>query len=147
MLLSVNMLSYVTIDFLLTSVLLFMKLLSVNPFFCKLFLIVSFSGLVACTVTPFEEPEDPSVPQGPGVLTGDKGEFSVTDIFDEDKQKLTGGGYYILDLDGSPAMTEEQFKEFESFRAWLRSREEGTDEYKQYESWRAFQLYRSLQDQ
>jgi hypothetical protein len=136
---------YVTIDFLLMSVLLFMKPLSVSAFFCKLFLGVSFAGLVACTTTPFEEPEDLSAPQGPGVFTGDKGEFSVTDFFDADKKKRAGGGYYILDLDGAPPMTEEQFKEFESFRAWLRSREEGTEEHKEYESWRAFQQYRSLQ--
>ena len=40
---------------------------------------------------------------------------------------------------------QEEFKEFESFRAWLNSREQGTEEYKEYEAWRAFQQYRDHQ--
>jgi hypothetical protein len=42
-------------------------------------------------------------------------------------------------------MSEEEFKEFESFRTWLNAREQGTEEYKEYEAWRAFQQYRDHQ--
>ena len=114
--------------------------LSLKPL-CLL-LIAVMSG---CSIGPFEEPEDPSIPQGPGVFTGEDGTFNVSDAFSEEKQKLKSGGYYILDLDGSPRMSEEEFKEFESFRAWLNSREQGTEEYKEYEAWRAFQQYRDHQ--
>lgn len=106
---------------------------------------VMASGLASCAIGPVEEIEDPTAPKGPGVFTGATGEFSVTDFFSDEKKRLSSGGYYILDLDGAPPMTQEQYKEFESFRAWLRSREQGTDEYKEYESWRAFQEFRRLQ--
>jgi len=101
--------------------------------------------LFSCTTERFVESPRNDEPQGPGLFTGDKGSFSVGDVFDETKQKLKSGGYYILDLDGSPRMSEEEFKEFESFRAWLNSREQGTEEYKEYEAWRAFQQYRDHQ--
>jgi hypothetical protein len=101
-------------------------------------------GLVLPSCTTERNIEEPNndEPQGPGFFTGTKGSFSVSDAFDEDKQKLKSGGYYILDLDGSPRMSEEEFKEFESFRAWLNSREQGTEEYKEYEAWKAYQQYR-----
>jgi len=101
--------------------------------------------LSSCAAGPYQEDEKVSEPQGPGLFTGDKGAFSVSDAFDENKKKLKSGGYYILDLDGSPRMSEEEFKEFENFRAWLNSREQGTEEYKEYEAWRAFQQYRNHQ--
>lgn len=101
--------------------------------------------LVSCTTERFVERPRNAEPQGPGLFTGEKGAFSISDAFDEDKKKLKSGGYYILDLDGSPRMSEEEFKEFESFRAWLNSREQGTEEYKEYEAWRAFQQYRDHQ--
>ncbi|MFT5420873.1 MAG: hypothetical protein ACI9D5_001626 [Candidatus Endobugula sp.] len=145
MLLSVNIDLCLIVIFLLTLVPLFMKPLFFSSLPLKLLLVMFFASLVACSVGPVEELDDPSAPKGPGIFTGPTGEFLVTDFFDADKKRRASGGYYILDLDGAPPMTEEQFKEFESFRAWLRSREEGTEEHKEYESWRAFQQYRSLQ--
>lgn len=118
-----------------------------NSLSLKLTVLLLVLGSTACSLGPVEEDEDPSAPSGPGVFTGDKGEFSVNDLFDEEKKRLGGGGYYILDLEGAPPMSQQEFKEFESFRAWLKSREEGTDEYKEYESWKAFQQYRSYQSQ
>lgn len=105
-----------------------------------------FCLLVSCSTERFVERPKPGE-GGPGLFTGEKGSFSVSDAFDEEKQKLKSGGYYILDLDGSPRMTEEEFKEFESFRAWLRSREQGTEEYQEYETWRAYQQFRDSQAQ
>ncbi|MGS2718407.1 hypothetical protein ACVBE9_09560 [Eionea flava] len=110
-------------------------------------LIILLSILVSCTTERFVERPRNDEPQGPGLFTGSKGAFVVGDVFDEEKQKLKSGGYYILDLDGSPRMTEEEFKEFESFRAWLRSREQDTEEYKEYEAWRAYQQFRDSQAQ
>jgi|GEM_PF-3598248 len=101
----------------------------------------------ACSLGPVEERRDLSEPSGPGVFTGDTGDFSVTDLFNDEKRRNGGGGYYILDLEGAPPMDHQEFKEFESFRAWLRSREEGTDEYKEYENWKAFQQYRSYKSE
>lgn len=113
--------------------------LAVNP----LMLVITCFILSSCTTEKYVEQPKNDEPQGPGLFTGAKGEFSVGDAFDEDKKKLKSGGYYILDLNGSPRMSEEEFKEFESFRAWLRSREQGTEEYKEYEAWKAFQQFRN----
>jgi hypothetical protein len=107
-----------------------------------LFLIIVALVLMSCTTERYVERPRTDEPQGPGVFTGSEGSFSVGDAFDEDKKKLKSGGYYILDLDGSPRMSEDEFKEFESFRAWLRSREQGTEVYKEYEEWRAYKQYR-----
>ncbi|EGG93773.1 hypothetical protein IMCC1989_778 [gamma proteobacterium IMCC1989] len=108
-------------------------------------LIVLSLALLSCTTERYvERPKNDEV-KGGGVFSGATGEFKISDAFDEDKKKLKSGGYYILDLDGSPRMSEEEFKEFESFRAWLNSREQGTEEYKEYEAWRAFQQYRDHQ--
>jgi hypothetical protein len=101
--------------------------------------------LSSCATERYVERPRNDEPQGPGIFTGTKGTFSVGDAFDEDNKKLKSGGYYILDLDGSPRMSEDEFKEFESFRVWLNSREQGTEEYKEYEAWRAFQQYRDHQ--
>ena len=103
--------------------------------------------LVSCAGEKYVEEPRAGEPVGPGLFTGEKGSFSVSDAFNDDKRKLKSGGYYILDLDGSPRMSEEELKEFESFRAWLRSREQGTEEYKEYEAWRAYQQYRESQAQ
>ena len=113
-----------------------------RTYIIKLLLITLPLVLSACTTGPVEEEERAGDIEGPGLFTGTKGTFSVGDAFDEDKKKLKSGGYYILDLDGSPRMSEEEFKEFESFRAWLSSREQGTEEYKEYEAWKAYQQYR-----
>jgi len=113
-----------------------------KPIFKFTLLLVVGTVLVSCTTERFVEEPRLEDPQGPGIFSGTKGSFSVGDAFDEDKEKLKSGGYYILDLDGSPRMSEEEFKEFESFRAWLSSREQGTEEYKEYEAWKAYQQYR-----
>jgi hypothetical protein len=113
-----------------------------KPIFKFTSLLVASFFLVSCTTERFVERPRNDEPQGSGLFTGSQGTFSVSDAFDEDKKKLKSGGYYILDLDGSPRMSEDEFKEFESFRAWLRSREQGTEEYKEYEEWRAYKQYR-----
>ena len=119
-----------------------------KPLYVKLLLILVVALINGCAVGPFEEVDEPDRPSGPGIFTGAAGEFSVTEFFSEEKKRLAeGGGYYILDLEGAPPMTQEEFKEFESFRAWLKAKEQGTPEYKEYESWRAFQQYRQLQSQ
>ena len=118
----------------------------VMKYYCSLlFFILCILGLAGCSSSPVEDGLSADEPSGPGLFTGKAGSFSVSDAFNEDKKKLKSGGYYILDLDGSPRMSEEEFKEFESFRAWLSSREQGTEEYKEYEAWRAFQQYRDHQ--
>lgn len=113
----------------------------------SIFILILLVLLSGCTTERFVESPRNDEPQGAGVFSGSSGEFKISDIFDEEKQKLKSGGYYILDLDGSPRMSEEEFKEFESFRAWLRSREQGTEEYKEYEAWRAYQQFRDSQSQ
>ncbi len=114
------------------------------------FLLLLCPLIVACaslSETDKDEFEDSEFPRGAGVFSGSSGEFSAKKFFSNEKERRKSGGYYILDLDGAPPMTEEQFKEFEAFRAWIKSREQGSDEYEEYKNWRAFQDYRRLQSQ
>lgn len=119
------------------------------------YLFVVFFSVGGCSVGPYEEPEDPQVPEGPGVLTGDSGEFSFADykrkrekkIQDEAKELATQQGYYYS-VPGSaysgpaPAIDENSFEEFELFKAWRRAQDPSSPEHRDFQDWRAFQEYR-----
>ncbi|ODS24028.1 hypothetical protein AB835_05745 [Candidatus Endobugula sertula] len=111
------------------------------PSIVVFFLIVMTSFMIGCSggVATDNELAAPQDRIAPGVFTGSSGEFSVTKYFSDEAKRKKSGGYYILDLKGAPPMSEEEFKEFESFRAWLRSKEKESSEYKEYQQWRATQ--------
>jgi hypothetical protein len=109
----------------------------------SLFIVAGFvlSSCVSDGFVPLPEEEDP---YDQGLLADASRDYVDGDVFNGDKSGLRGG-YSILDLAGSPLMTEDEFKEFESYRAWLKSREKGTDEYKEYEAWRAYRDQKSAE--
>jgi hypothetical protein len=104
--------------------------------------IIALSVITAsCTVGPYEEPVNLDEPQGPGLFSGAKGEFSLTDYFSDEKkaarQKQNSTDYNV----NIPAIDPQSFEDFESFKAWRRAQEPGSANYQEYQDWRAYQQY------
>lgn len=104
--------------------------------------------MVSCSVGPYEEPENPQVPEGPGLFTGKKGEYSLSDLFSDDNKarkrrpNSQSGEYYPTynDVD-YPAIDEQSFRGFEEFKAWRRAQDPNSPNYQEYQDWRAYQQY------
>ena len=100
--------------------------------------------LSACSVEPYEE-----VPrleeEGPGLFTGEKGEFSLSDYFSEEaKAERARKRYRYYPTDANvdiPAIDPESFEEFELFKAWRRAQDPNSQNYQDYQDWRAYQQY------
>lgn len=111
--------------------------------------------LAACSTQEMTEEEyregTDAYISGPGVLTGDKGGFTFSDIFgsdDEKRKKGAGGSAYATASDiNLPAIDEESFEDFENFKAWRRAQQPGSASYQEYQDWRAYQQYRRLKIQ
>jgi hypothetical protein len=105
--------------------------------------------LAGCSVGPYEEPEDPQVPEGPGVFSGADGELTYSDFFGDGKKKARRKGgdnsqtYYptYSDVD-VPAVDEQSFRDFEEFKAWRRAQDPKSPDFQEYQDWRAYQQYR-----
>lgn len=101
-------------------------------------------SLTACSlfgpIGPVSEPVESDVPTGPGIFTGDTGEFSVSDFFDPEKRNknrsrditVTGSDVDI------PAIDLDSFEEFERFKAWRRAQEVGSIEYQDWLDYQDF---------
>jgi len=110
----------------------------------KVSITVIILSLSACT---FLKPTGPAVeilgtsdPKGPGVFSGETGEFSVSDFFDPEKRNknrsrditVTGSDVDI------PAIDLDSFEEFERFKAWRRAQEVGSIEYQDWLEYQDF---------
>ncbi len=109
-------------------------------FVCILFVL----ALSACSIQEATEADlhasNEGYFAGPGVLSGSKGGFSVSEIFSSEKKRKVGGATaYDVDL---PAMDQDSFEEYERFKAWRRSQNPGTEEFKEYQEWQEYQKYR-----
>jgi predicted small lipoprotein YifL len=101
-------------------------------------------SLTACSlfgpIGPVPEPVESDVPTGPGILTGETGDFSVSDFFDPEKKNknrsrditVTGSDVDI------PAIDLDSFEEFERFKAWRRAQEVGSIEYQEWLDYQDF---------
>ena len=132
-----------------------------------LFILPLLASLVSCVSGGgFEELEDPSEPQGPGVFTGQEGEFNFNEFFSDEGQekrfqeKLRERGYTAnpnLSAPASsnsssgsvsiPAIGEESFREFEEFKAWRRAQDPNSPNYQEYQDFRAYQQYLRFKQQ
>lgn len=113
----------------------------------KLMLLCFSLGIGACATGPYEEREDPQAPSGPGVFSGEKGEFSLTDFFSEEKKAERAKQQLSNNNINVPAIDEQSFEDFENFKAWRRAQEPGSENYQEYQDWRAYQEYRRLKAQ
>lgn len=109
----------------------------------------------ACTVGPVEEPEDPAVPEGPGVLTGESGEWSLIEALSKRRnssgtnpENKRTGVYPSTSSDiNVPAIDAKNFEEFEAFKAWRRAQNPDSPDYQEYQDWRAYQQYLRFREQ
>lgn len=135
------------------------RMLTMSSFYCKAMLEVMFKTI--CKVTPkvtavvlfiflsacaapkvgsVPEQFEPDVPEGPGLITGEGAEFSVSDFFDPEKRNknrsrditVTGSDVDI------PAIDLDSFEEFERFKAWRRAQEVGSIEYQDWLDYQEF---------
>ena len=96
--------------------------------------------LTGCGARYFEYHSATEIPEGPGMLTGERGAFVVYSDRDPDEQ------------DGSapvaPREADEQV-EFDDFRAFMRWREANRDtpEYREFLEWREWKAYRAWKQQ
>ncbi|MFT6968938.1 MAG: hypothetical protein ACJA1S_001665 [Cellvibrionaceae bacterium] len=109
----------------------------------KVTIVVFFIFLSACAtpkIGPVPEQVEPDVPTGPGIMTGETGDFSVSDFFDPEKRNkdnrrsitVTGSDVDI------PAIDLDSFEEFERFKAWRRAQEVGSIEYQEWLDYQDF---------
>lgn len=103
-------------------------------------LFLFLSACAAPKVGPVAEPFEPDVPTGPGLLTGEGAEFSVTDFFDPEKKNTNRSRDITVtgsDVD-IPAIDLDSFEEFERFKAWRRAQEVGSIEYQDWLDYQEF---------
>ncbi len=78
---------------------------------------------------------------GPGLVTGDKGAFSVDDVFSGKNNNGTIGGATAYDVD-LPSMDQKSFEEYQRFKKWRRSQTPDSPEAREYQEWKEYQEYR-----
>lgn len=95
-------------------------------------------ALAACGGRAFEYRSQTEIPEGPGLLTGEKG-------------AVVFGGPGITPpgaAAGNPAPAVgggDNFADFETFREFKRAKEARSAEYREFLDWRAFKAYRDSQ--
>ena len=108
-------------------------------------LLLLASSITACSVGPYEEHQRTADPQGPGLFSGEKGEFSYSDYFSPEAQQRRAresGNYYLSDNNiVMPTIDPQSFEDFENFKAWRRAQDPESPKYQEYQDWRAYQQY------
>lgn len=118
----------------------------------KLIALFFIASTIGCSIGPYEELEEASVPEGPGVFTGDSGEFSYKAFVGkkEKAQREVDSGNTVSSSSGDivvPSVGEDSFRDFEEFKAWRRAQEPGSENYQEYQDWRAYQQYLRFKEQ
>jgi hypothetical protein len=125
------------------------------------FIIVSFVTLLlaGCNGKSFDYVNPNEIPPGPGVFTGEKGEWTVYDSEGEKEKTVAETGQNGNKAEPTeaavpPSATDEseyrefqQFqqwkkekREFEAFQEWKQSRQ-GTEEYQEFKQWQEWKTY------
>ncbi len=92
--------------------------------------------LASCGGRPFEYRSQTEIPEGPGLLTGEKGAI----VFG--RSARTASADAAASNPRSPRPTSEDFAEFEAYREFRRSKDGRTPDYREFLEWREFQEYR-----
>jgi hypothetical protein len=93
--------------------------------------------LTSCATERLSEEEyrrgQDGVVSGPGLFSGEKGGFDVEAFFSGTNSSGVGGATaYDVDL---PAMDQKSFEEYERFKAWRRTQQPDSAEFKEYQEW------------
>jgi len=119
--------------------------------------IVGFTLVLGCAdAKPFKYHSGNEIPEGPGVLTREKGEFTIYDS--NKKQPAAIEQAQPVSATPAPATVPEegeafrQFQEwkkeqseFESFQQWKRS-QQGAKEYQEFQEWKRWKEYQRWND-
>jgi hypothetical protein len=113
---------------------------------------LALAVLIGCNAKPYNyRPTAGEMKQGPGLLSGDDGEFTLYDSkkgeqfskhFEEQSQKVGAGA--VAGAGAEPQITPEQAKEFEEFQEWKKSAK-GSVEYQEFQEWKSYQKWRKTQ--
>ncbi|GAC31024.1 hypothetical protein [Paraglaciecola polaris] len=120
--------------------------------------IVVLAGLVSLSITSHVIAQEEL--DGPGVFSGEKGEFSLSKIFAEkttDDVKPAAKNYQAIgatvqnnhsetyktvsSLSNSQAVLPKS-DEFEMFKSWRAAKEQNTDDYQEFKLWLEYQDYK-----
>ena len=107
--------------------------------------------MLACSSGPYQEPElSTDENRGPGVFTGESGEFSLSDFFSkekktQDKAPATTSSANMTPTTvtptNPPAIDNSSFEDFELFKAWRQAKDANSQTYQEFQEWRAYQQY------
>jgi hypothetical protein len=114
-------------------------------------LAVGAALLIACTSPkPFTYHSGTDIPEGPGVLTGKSGAFTIYD-----SNKKAPAAEQAKDVNGGTPADQQAFrqfqqwqkerKDFEAFQQWKKSRQ-GNAEYQEFQDWQRWQEYKKWQE-
>ena len=120
--------------------------------------------LAGCNGKSFDYVNQNEIPPGPGVFSGEKGEWTVYDS--EDSKEKTAAGPAKSDsqaeqTDGAlpaAAADDPEYREFKEFQQWKKERQEfeafrewkkssqGSEEYQEFKQWQEWKAYKEWQD-
>lgn len=130
--------------------------------YCGLLIVILSVALLAvgCGIKPkpFKYESANEIPKGPGLLTGESGEYTLYDSNKRkaDKQQAAEAGTTSTSEALTPADSEEfrrfqqwqkEKEEFEEFQEWKRSNEgrEAYDEFLEWKRWQSFKRWQESQ--
>ncbi|MBI3897255.1 MAG: hypothetical protein HY308_03045 [Gammaproteobacteria bacterium] len=94
--------------------------------------------LVGCGGTPFTYQSRNEIPEGPGIFSGETGEFTV---YSDKKAKVNTPATAKV-ADASTPEAYGEFQEFQEFQRWKEANKD-TPEYKEFQDWREWKAYRA----
>lgn len=106
----------------------------------KTFLLLTLAVLSISSNTKANDEYDAILVDGPGVLSGDKGQFDIQHLFG-DKQQISQPETKPV----TSRSTEEQSTgttEFKEFKHWQQAKQAQTAEYQEFLDWRAYLQYK-----
>ena len=128
-----------------------------KPIFTMLTVIAATMLFLACAkAKPFDYHSDNEIPNGPGLFTKEKGEFTIYDskkkqVEAPEEQKVAAQPSTQVAPEESDSFQQFQEwqkdqKEFEAFQEWKRS-QEGSQDYKEFQEWKRWREYKRWNDE
>ncbi|KJS33225.1 MAG: hypothetical protein VR64_03170 [Desulfatitalea sp. BRH_c12] len=125
-----------------------------KQFTLKTILVVAGAALLmGCAAPkPFEYHSDNEIPKGPGLFSGEKGEFKLYD----DSRKVEAPARQMATPPAPGSAEEAEFREFqewrkdqkafEEFKQWKQSGGQNSADYEEFRDWQRWQEYKRWQE-
>ena len=108
-------------------------------------------ALSSCGGKSYDYKPQTEIPEGPGVFSGEDGEFTVYDSKSASQEKEAAAGSKSAPQAaeaaagaGADAQSDEA-AEFEEFQRWKES-EQGAEEYREFQQWQQWREYKKWQE-